>query len=239
MDLGLLFWPACWIAAYLTGAIPFGLLLGLTRGVDIREHGSGNIGATNLLRVCGKAIGLTGFCLDLAKGLTPVLIAGALSGLLTENAATAAQNAAWLAVGAAAMLGHLFPLYLRFKGGKGVATGLGMLLGFFPWTTAPALAALAVWIATVTLPRYVSVASMTAAAALPVAVTAQLALFEHPRHAFAHGWPFPVGSVLLAALVIVKHRTNIRRLRDGTESKIQPKPPATPTGSIGEPPPSP
>ena len=236
MDSGVLFWPACWIAAYLVGAIPFGLLLGLTRGVDIREHGSGNIGATNLLRVCGKAIGLTGFFLDLAKGLAPVVLSGILSGLLTDDTATAARNAAWLAVGAAAMLGHLFPVYLRFKGGKGVATGLGMLLGFFPWTTAPALAALAVWIATAKRTRYVSVASMTAAAALPIAASAQLAIFDDPQAAFAKGWPFPAGTVLLAAMVIIKHRNNIHRLREGTESKIGSKAPAAPPRTIREPP---
>jgi len=259
--------------AYLVGSVPFGLLLGKLNGVDIREHGSGNIGATNLLRVCGRRVGYVGFALDVAKGAAPVLAAGLATGLLGLGAARGEPDAAgvveplraaelglWIAVGVAAMLGHIFPVYLRFKGGKGVATGLGLFLAFWPWTTIPAAASLAVWIATVRTTRYVSVASMAAAVALPTVALVQMLLgWPIPRRAIDRatggdgdavgaadglsaagagvgsassisvGWPFLVMTLTLAALVIAKHRSNIARLRAGTESKIGSTKPATPT----------
>lgn len=218
-------WLTLAAAAYLVGAIPFGLLLGKARGVDIREHGSGNIGATNLMRVCGKRIGLLGFALDAAKGTGPVLVAGAVMGTLGLNAAQtgilgAADLFAWLGVGAATMLGHIFPPYLRFKGGKGVATGLGMFLGFWPWTTPLAAGALIVWYITLRASRYVSVSSMVAAVTLPAMIFTSQAVGWPVDGAIRTGWPFGAVTATLAALVIFKHRTNIRRLIGGTEVKI-------------------
>jgi glycerol-3-phosphate acyltransferase PlsY len=219
-----LFWILAIAITYLVGSIPFGLLLGKARGVDIRHHGSGNIGATNLLRTCGRAVGIAGFTLDVLKGLLPVAVVGLVAGLVSfpPPDATAATNAAWLAVGAATILGHIFPVYLGFRGGKGVATGLGMLLGFFPWTTAPAVAAFAVWAITLNRTRFVSVASIAAASALPVLTIAQLMLADRRTDAdlLAQCWVFPAGTAVIAALVIAKHRTNIARLRAGTEASI-------------------
>jgi glycerol-3-phosphate acyltransferase PlsY len=230
-----LLWPLLVLAAYLVGAIPFGFLLGKARGVDIREHGSGNIGATNLLRVCGKRIGLLGFFLDAAKGAVPVLIAGSVVGTLGLGAARSSELTPtdlllWLAVGVATMLGHIYPVYLKFKGGKGVATGLGMFLGYWPWTTPVALAALIVWYAVLKTTRYVSVASICAAIALPVCTVASQALGWPAADAVTLGWPFIAVTAALGALVIIKHRTNIKRLRAGTEAKIGSAPPGTTKG---------
>ena len=220
-------WLMLVAAAYLIGAVPFGLLLGWLRGVDIREHGSGNIGATNLLRVCGRRVGYAGFALDVAKGAGPVVAAGWLMGVIGPGAArsglvSAGELWAWIAVGAATMLGHIFPVYLRFKGGKGVATGLGLFLGFWPWTTPAAVGALIVWVIVVRTTRYVSVASMCAATALPtLAIVGQALGFPSAEGGtLVTGWPFLAVTALLGGLVIVKHRTNIARLRAGTESKI-------------------
>jgi glycerol-3-phosphate acyltransferase PlsY len=247
-------WLVLIAGAYLIGAIPFGLLLGKVNGVDIREHGSGNIGATNLLRVCGRRIGYAGFALDVAKGAAPVVVAGLVMGLIGLDAARelAAAGGAplelslWIIAGAAAMLGHIFPIYLRFKGGKGVATGLGLFLAFWPWTTIPAAIALAVWIVTVKATRYVSVASIAAAVALPTAMLVLLLLgwpigesrvgaASAPLASLVVGWPFLVLALALATLVIVKHRPNIVRLRAGTESKIGTKPAAKQTAATDEP----
>lgn len=232
-------WSIALIAAYLLGSVPFGLLLGFTKGVDIRQHGSGNIGATNLLRTCGTRIGILGFGLDLAKGSLPVLATGIAFDLFTNPDASAATHALWLAVGTASMVGHLFPVYLKFKGGKGVATGLGMLLAFYPWTTFPAVAAFATWVIVLKLSRYVSVASIAAAIALPIYTLAQQLLgFPHDG-ALDTAWVYPAGTTLLAAAVVAKHKSNIARLRAGTESPIRssdpkttPPDPGTPSGNL-------
>ena len=225
-------WAVLTLGAYAVGAVPFGLLLGKLRGVDIRRHGSGNIGATNLLRVCGRRVGYVGFALDVLKGTVPVVVAGAVMGVGGSAAARSGDVEtgalwAWIGVGAATMVGHIFPVYLRFKGGKGVATGLGLFLGFWPWTTLPAIGALVVWIAVARTTRFVSVASMSAAVALPVlVVVGQAAGYPSVEGgALASGWPFVAVTTVLGALVVVKHRGNIRRLRAGTESKIGAGPP--------------
>ena len=121
------------LLAYLLGSVPFGLLIGLTHGVDIRNRGSGNIGATNLGRILGRKWGYLGFVLDVGKGLVPAWYAGSYLcrsyGLGARSELTPAAQLVWLAVAAAAILGHMFPVYLRFRGGKGVATSLGVVLG--------------------------------------------------------------------------------------------------------------
>ncbi len=219
----LMWWGLSWVVAYLVGAVPFGLILGKTRGVDIREHGSGNIGATNLLRVCGRRVGLIGFALDVAKGSVPALVVGLVAGLLSaagRGEAGAGELAAWMGVGVAAMLGHVFPVYLRFKGGKGVATSFGMLLAYWPFTTLAALGAFGVWCVLVWRTRYVSVGSIGAAVALPVLVAGVLAAGWFGGVGWEAGWPFFAATTALGVLVIVKHRGNIARLRAGTEGKI-------------------
>lgn len=204
-------------AAYFVGAIPFGLFLGWSQGVDIREHGSGNLGATNAGRVLGKKFGIICLILDLLKGLLPTAIYGYAAGVLGDAEATAAATVMWLAVAVAAVVGHMFPVYLKFKGGKGVATGLGVFLGVMPVLTIAGLVGAVIWFLILRRTGYVSLASMLAAWAMPIVGGAVSGLMSYS---------FPVVGVyigigtLLAALVMLRHRTNIQRLRDGSEAKV-------------------
>ncbi len=189
---------------YLLGAIPFGyLLVRATGGGDIRFIGSGNIGATNVARASGWAVGAATLILDSAKGFFAVWIAGHFSG----------GNIRYMMfAGLAAIIGHVFPIWLKFEGGKGVATALGVFLGIC-W---PALAAaVALFILMVLFWRYVSLASISAAAALPLLVY----LLYAPGH--APPTAVSVCTLLAAALVIVKHRDNIERLLAGTEPRFE------------------
>lgn len=213
-------WSVAVVVAYVAGSIPFGLLLGFTRGVDIREHGSGNIGATNTMRVLGRRLGLAAFALDVSKGAIPVLIWGYIISAASRPDLPAIEAWKWLIVGVATVAGHMYPIFLRFKGGKGVATGFGMFLGFWPWVTPAALVALVVWIVTLLGSRFVSVASIAGAVALPLGIIA-FALSPWPAQTTLVGaWPFALVGVLIAALVVVKHRSNIARLKSGTEPRI-------------------
>lgn len=181
--------------AYLLGSIPFAYLAGRVKGIDIRTVGSKNVGATNVFRSLGKGIGLTVMALDIAKGAAAVLIAQALT------------QPHWpLAAAGAAILGHVYPVWLRFRGGKGVATAGGTILALTPL---PALIVLGVWFLSIVATRYVSVGSIAAAVAFPPL----LLLFGVPWPTFAFG--------LVAAIVVVwKHRSNIARLRAGNELRL-------------------
>jgi glycerol-3-phosphate acyltransferase PlsY len=238
-------WPLLIAAAFLSGSIPFGLMIGLLRGVDIREHGSRNIGATNVMRVLGRRPGLACFFLDVGKGLVPTLGAGLATGLAGRWSIDAGPMALWLLVAAASMMGHIYSPWVRLKGGKGVATGLGAMLGIWPLVTGPAIAAFVVWLALLKLTRYVSIASCGAAASLPILAAAAIAI-ARARADAPVGWGGAgvlVGALaLLAALVIWKHRSNIARIRAGAEPRTgadvgTPKPsagsPATPAPSPG------
>src|SRR5213075_552595 len=163
--------------SYFLGSIPFGLLVCLTKGIDPRKSGSGNIGATNVARLLGGKFFALVFSLDLLKSLLPML-AGALilhhaghdlSLKTTDLSATLLLS--WLLVGFAAILGHMFPIYLRFKGGKGVATSAGLILGLYPYYTLPALASLLLFLVTFKLWRYVSLSSMLASSSFPLTYT--------------------------------------------------------------------
>ena len=190
---------------YLLGSVPFGLLVARVRGVDIRKVGSGNIGATNVLRTLGKPAGFLTFGLDFCKGLLPVLLAGWLIG--PEHPQRDQLAWAQLAGGGAAILGHSFSMFLNFTGGKGVATGAGVVCGL-AWPLA--WIGLGVWMACLMLTRFVSVASM--AAALAVAGASWWVVESGPV--------VPVALSVLAALVVVRHRANLRRLAAGTEPKV-------------------
>lgn len=218
-------WIICIAAAYLAGSIPFGVMLARARGVDIREHGSGNIGATNVGRVLGRRLGLVCFLLDVFKGAVPVLASGFATGVIGRpvEAVTAQQMWSWLAVGAAAVLGHMASIFIRFRGGKGVATGFGTMVAMWPLLTIPALAVLVVWYAVLRLTRYVAAASMTAAVCLPLAYLLSIIpnsgddVWDRLRH----GSPPLIVTVLLALLVVYRHRSNIGRIVRGEEPKVK------------------
>jgi glycerol-3-phosphate acyltransferase PlsY len=186
--------------AYLLGSIPFGyLLVRIFRKQDIRATGSGNIGATNVARSGAKGLGLATLLLDLAKGLVAVLIARHIA---PDNYDLAVLCAV------AAILGHIFPVWLGFRGGKGVATGLGVFLAL---TWPAALCTLAVFIIVFALTRYVSLASIIAAATFPIFGL----YFVSPRTPIVIA-----GFIFIPALIIIKHHQNIRRLLSGTENRF-------------------
>lgn len=186
-------------AAYLIGAIPSGVVLTRLAGVeDVRRSGSGNIGATNVYRVAGKRLGVLTLLADMLKGLLP-LLALQLWGIHDER---------WLALVAVALfIGHCYPVYLRFKGGKGVATALGIFLVLSPVAV---LVALVVFAGVLWRWRYVSLASISAAVLLPFMVYA----VEHSATLF-------VATLVIAAGVIYRHSSNIQRLRHGTETRFK------------------
>jgi len=208
------------VAAYLLGSVPFGLLVARLKGVDIRNKGSGNVGATNVGRVLGKKWGILVFILDVGKGLASTLAAAELIHRNpTESWAVspAFQDLVWLGIGAASIVGSMFPIYLRFRGGKGVAASLGAMLGVYPYLTWPGLFAMVLWAVVVKLSGYVSLGSVIAATSLPLTFVAL---------GFVKGWsltehyPLLVLCLLLAALILLRHRDNMSRLLAGTENKI-------------------
>lgn len=194
--------PILVFVAYLLGSIPFGLLLAkLFGGEDVREHGSGNIGATNVSRVAGPLAGILTLLLDTAKGMAAVWLAGSFTG----------HSALWMMLaGLAALVGHCFPVWLGFKGGKGVATALGVFVALCPLA---ALAGVILFLLAFVFWRYVSLASITAAAAMPLLIY----LLWAPPHAPPLVVTF--GTLFAAALVIDKHKANLQRLLAGSEPK--------------------
>lgn len=189
---------AIWLAAaYFAGAVPFGFLIGKMRGVDVRTVGSRNIGATNVFRTVGKKWGLLAFLCDFLKGFLPTLAAAKCAGCGADLP---------VAVGLACVIGHTLTVFMKFKGGKGVATAFGMMVALIPYL---ALGALALFAVTVWLSHYISLGSCLAAVALGIAV-------------WFCGCPLSLKVVvaLIAVFVIVKHKSNIRRLIDGCENKI-------------------
>lgn len=197
--------PAAWLlAAYLIGGIPFGYLIGRLRGIDVRTVGSKNIGATNVFRTVGKKWGLLAFTCDVLKGLLPTLAAKAY--------APAALTWLPLAVGIACVLGHMLTPYMKFRGGKGVATAFGMLIGLIPALVGVAFLLFALVFA---LSHYISLGSCTAAAFLAITIW-----FPILGTAGAADLPQAILVTLIALFVIWKHRANISRLVHGTENKI-------------------
>jgi glycerol-3-phosphate acyltransferase PlsY len=182
---------------YLMGSVPVGFILGSRSGIDVREVGSGNVGATNVARVVGKRQGILTLIADTAKGFLPVILAMQLG----------ASLAATVLVGAAAFLGHLYPIFLKFKGGKGVATALGVFLAVAPMAT---LVLVALFAVTVLASRIVSLSSILTAVAAPIIFW----LFSYP--------PLVVGMAAFIALAITcRHRSNIRRMMNGSEPRFR------------------
>ena len=182
--------------AFLLVSVPTGYILGSLAGVDVRKAGSGNVGATNVARVVGKRHGILTLVADSAKGFIPIAVAFSLGLTLTATAL----------VGTAAFLGHLYPVFLRFQGGKGVATALGVFLGLAPWAT---LVLVAIFVLVLLATRVVSLSSMLAAAFAPIVFW----FFFHS--------PILTGtSLFIAVMIILRHRGNIQRLLLGTEPRL-------------------
>ncbi len=189
----------------------------MARGVDPRKAGSGNIGATNVGRLLGGKFFALVFVLDLLKGLLPTLAASWI--VHAGGEPSAAINGAWLLVGFAAIFGHMFSVFLKFKGGKGVATSAGVMLGIWPYFTLAAIGAIAAFGVTFALSRIVSLSSMVGAASFPISLIVvgtvmKWDVFGRDR------WPLLAFAVLVAVMVIWKHRGNIARLRAGTEKPV-------------------
>jgi glycerol-3-phosphate acyltransferase PlsY len=203
---------ACCALGYFLGSFPAGYFAGRLAGVDIRSVGSGNIGATNVLRTLGKRWGYPVFVIDALKGFAAVRLAF----ILVKYWPAAQPYAEYIAILTAIMsvAGHMFPVWLRFKGGKGVATSAGALFGLMPWVV-PCV--FLVWLIVFEISRYVSLASIIAAISLPIMAS----LFAHWR--FIDNWALVYFSILITALVLWRHRSNFSRLLKGTEQRFNRK----------------
>lgn len=194
-------WP---VFFYLVGSVPTGYLIGRARGVDIRKHGSGNIGATNVGRVLGRNWGLFAFACDFLKGFLPLFL---VRHFLFSEAGSWAVSLLLVICAMAAILGHNYTPWLGFKGGKGIATSAGVLGALLPWVLAVSLS---LWIIAVLITRTVSIGSLLAAASLPVAA----AIF-YPQQ-----WVYFGLAALAGILAAWRHRSNIQRLLAGTEPRL-------------------
>lgn len=208
------------LPAYLLGSVPFGLMVARTCGIDPRKAGSGNIGATNVGRLLGGKFFAIVFTLDLLKSLIPMVAASLVLRVYVGDPRTyrPLDYGLWLLAGFAAIFGHMFSIFLGFKGGKGVATSTGVVLGLFPYYTFPGLIAVGAFLLVFRITRYVSVASIIGAmtfvlAYLGVGLAARWPLFSAQ-------WPLLAFAVLIAGMILFKHRGNLARLRAGTENRI-------------------
>jgi glycerol-3-phosphate acyltransferase PlsY len=202
------------IVGYFLGAIPFGLLLGLAKGVDVRKEGSGNIGATNTGRVLGKNWGYLCLALDVLKGFVPVL-AMCLFVKQQKDFTEINQQLAMLAMAGAAILGHVFSVFIKFKGGKGVATSLGVLLGIWPYMTITSALAFGVWSIVKFRSKLVSLASIISAISFPIIFLSFVVVVDSWHMAVL--WPSFTFSCLVSFMIVFRHRSNIIRLLNGTE----------------------
>jgi glycerol-3-phosphate acyltransferase PlsY len=256
-DFPWLAWILGLIGAYLLGSIPFGLIISLAHGVDVRKFGSGNIGASNVGRTLGRRWGVLTFLLDMLKGCLPVVAGGFMLGTIARHDTSNALAGAWLAFGVAAFMGHLFSIFLRFRGGKGVATGFGAVLGVFPILTIPAIISIVVWAISVKVTRYIGFSSCIAGLLLPIwtiflpAASAAIGFFHGspaPQSIWPDWsmlWPYFTVSMALALFVVYRHRANFARMLAGTEIRVgegarpiaggpgvQPAAPGMPDGAI-------
>jgi glycerol-3-phosphate acyltransferase PlsY len=197
------------------GSIPFGLLVGLSKGIDPRKAGSGNIGATNVGRLLGGKYFAIVFLFDVLKGLLPMLAA---AWVLHGDAHSAREYILWLLIAFAAITGHMFSIFLKFKGGKGVATGAGVALGVFPYFTYAAIIGLTTFYIVFKITRIVSLGSISGAIMLVVSYIV-IGLFRG-WDIFGAQLPLLIFVTLLAGMIIYRHRENIARLRAGTEPKF-------------------
>jgi glycerol-3-phosphate acyltransferase PlsY len=200
-------WLLILLISYLAGSLPSGYIVARARGIDIRQHGSSNIGTANVVRVMGKGWGYLVFLADFFKGFLAVKVGSLLASHLPGGIV-----AGGVIAGIACILGHNYPVWLGFHGGKGIATSAGVVLALCPLLVMISLAI--VWAAVFFISRYTSLASITSAAALPVAI---LAIIPKRGTDF---WLLLAFSILIAALAIWRHRSNISRLLNGTENRF-------------------
>lgn len=204
----------CGLGSYLLGAVPFALLLGRLNGIDVRKIGSGNVGAMNLGRVLGRKWFFAVFGLDMIKGLVPSLIAG---WAISTEGSPVTRDLCRLVVGLLAVVGHNYPIYIGFKGGKGVSTSLGVALGVYPEFTFPGLICFFVWAGGLGLTRMSSVGSMAGAVAFPLLFV----VWSRWRgEVLADRWPFLAFSMGIAVMVLWRHRANLARIASGTETRV-------------------
>lgn len=203
-------WLLIALGSYLLGSIPFGFIAGRLCGIDIRTKGSGNIGATNVLRVLGKKWGYAVFLFDFLKGLVPVLVALHWGASVGVHPASSPGALAALCT----LLGHSFPVWLGFKGGKGIASSAGVIVGLFG--IGAFLFCLGTWLLLFTTTRFVSVASIAAALAVPASVSVLYCMHRKD-------WLTLLIAVVMCVLAIWRHRSNIARLRAGTEPRFERK----------------
>lgn len=207
------------VFAYLLGSIPFGFLLGQFKGIDIREHGSKNIGATNAGRVLGKKFFYLSLFADVLKGFIPTFSAGII--LFQTNSNSISPQwlfLFWILVSFFAVAGHNWPVWLNFKGGKGVATSLGVVLAIYPYYTVPGILGFAIWIILVKTSGYVSIGSVTSAIIFVATYFFMVIIID--EWSLKEQWPLLVFSILMSGVLIFRHRSNIRRLLDGKENKF-------------------
>ena len=211
-------WTIGIISAYFAGSIPFGVLIATKKGVNIRQQGSRNIGATNVGRVLGKKLGITCFLLDVLKGVVPVLIVGVVAGLFGQqmNQIDTHEMLLWICIVLAALLGHMYSPFLKFGGGKGVATTFGGMVAMWPLLTFPILLAFFAWGVTLKSSKMISLASLIAALVLFADTIVSVLL----RSTLDHAWPLLAVTGLISLMVFWKHRSNIRRIIRGEEPKI-------------------
>ncbi|MFH0945124.1 MAG: glycerol-3-phosphate 1-O-acyltransferase PlsY [Planctomycetota bacterium] len=199
------------LLSYLLGSVPAGYLVAKARGVDLRSVGSGNVGATNVVRAVGKPLGLAVFAFDFLKGFLPAILGA--HWLADGGHIPWGRDLVAVSLGLSAVLGHVFPVWLGFRGGKGVATSAGFCAGL-AWVAI--LAALVVWFVTLKLTRYVSVSSIVAAVSFPLIFI----LTEGPESALHDRRVVTILGVVLAVVIIFLHRANIGRLRRGEEHRV-------------------
>ena len=202
------------IVVYLFGAVPWGFIIGKIKGIDIRKNGSGNIGATNITRTLGKPWGIFCFVLDFLKGLIPVLCTKTFIASML-NIPNNLLGITIIIVVLTTIMGHIFPIYLKFKGGKGVATGTGALIAITPFAI---ICGLIIWVIIFKISRYVSIASIIAAISVAV-----LTIFFSAMGFYRVPISLQYFVVLLAIFAIYKHTSNIKRLLNGTENRFEKK----------------
>ncbi|UDQ97330.1 glycerol-3-phosphate 1-O-acyltransferase PlsY [Lentisphaerota bacterium WC36G] len=213
----IIFYATIFILSYLFGSIPWAFIIGKANGVDIRKCGSGNVGATNVTRTVGKCWGKLCFACDLLKGVLPVVTVSLIAKKYLPSTTESTINYGCMVAGFSAISGHVWTIFLKFKGGKGISTSAGVLLALAP---APVLAALILWVIIFKTSKMVSLASIIAAGALPIiAVIFNYTLKKYSF--FATEKPILIFLVVIAVIAIAKHRSNIKRIIAGTESKFR------------------